>query len=112
MSMTLPFISVILPVRNEEKYIRACVDSVFAQDYPAEKMEVIFVDGCSDDRTVEILREMQKAYPQIVVLKNPNRTVPYAMNIGIAASRAPVIVTLTRTRSTRQTTSACRWRRF
>ena len=65
MSMQLPFISVILPVRNEEKYIRACVDSVFAQDYPADKMEVIFVDGCSSDRTVEILREMQKDYPQI-----------------------------------------------
>ena len=94
MSMQLPFISVILPVRNEEKYIRACVDSVFAQDYPADKMEVIFVDGCSSDRTVEILQEMQKDYPQIVVLENPNRTVPYAMNIGIAASRAPVIVRL------------------
>ena len=94
MSMQLPFISVILPVRNEEKYIRACVTSVFEQDYPADKMEVIFVDGCSSDRTVEILQEMQKTYPQIVVLENPNRTVPYAMNIGIAASRAPVIVRL------------------
>ena len=94
MSMQLPFISVILPVRNEEKYIRACVTSVFEQDYPAEKMEVIFVYGCSSDRTVEILREMQKTYPQIVVLDNPNRTVPYAMNIGIAYSRAPVIVRL------------------
>jgi len=94
MSMQLPFISVILPVRNEEKYIRACVTSVFEQDYPAEKMEVVFVDGCSSDRTVEILQEMQKTYPQIVVLENPNRTVPYAMNIGIAYSKAPVIVRL------------------
>ena len=94
MSMQLPFISVILPVRNEEKYIRACVTSIFEQDYPADKMEVIFVDGCSSDRTVEILHEMQKTYPQIVVLDNPNRTVPYAMNIGIAYSKAPVIVRL------------------
>jgi len=94
MSMQLPFISVILPVRNEEKYIRACVTSIFEQDYPADKMEVIFVDGCSSDRTVEILHQMQKTYPQIVVLDNPNRTVPYAMNIGIAYSKAPVIVRL------------------
>ena len=94
MSMQLPFISVILPVLNEEKYIRACVTSVFEQDYPADKMEVIFVDGCSNDRTVAILEEMKKTYPQIVVLQNPNRTVPYAMNIGIAYSKAPVIVRL------------------
>ena len=92
--MQLPNISVILPVRNEEKYIAACVESIFAQDYPAEKMEVIFVDGCSEDRTVEILRAMCAEHPQIVVLENPNRTVPYAMNIGIAHSRAEIIVRL------------------
>ena len=80
--MQLPFISVILPVRNEERYIAACVDSIFSQDYPAEKMEVIFVDGRSEDRTVEMLHAMQKNHPQILVLDNPNRTVPYAMNIG------------------------------
>lgn len=92
--MQQPFISVILPVRNEEKYITACVQSIFAQDYPVEKMEVIFVDGCSQDRTVEMLHAMQKEHPQIVVLHNPNRTVPYAMNIGIRASRGEIIVRL------------------
>ncbi len=92
--MQLPFISVILPVRNEERYIAACVDSIFSQDYPAELMEVIFVDGRSEDRTVELLHRMQKEHEQIVVLDNPNRTVPYAMNIGIKASRAEVIVRL------------------
>lgn len=66
--MQMPFISVILPVRNEERFITACVASIFAQDYPQEQMEVIFVDGCSEDRTVELLHEMQKAHPQIVVL--------------------------------------------
>ena len=92
--MQMPFISVILPVRNEERFITACVASIFAQDYPQEQMEVIFVDGCSEDRTVELLHEMQKAHPQIVVLHNPNRTVPYAMNIGIEKSRGEVIVRL------------------
>ena len=92
--MQMPFISVILPVRNEERFIAACVDSIFSQDYPAEKMEVIFVDGRSEDRTVAMLREMQQAHPQIVVLDNPHRTVPYAMNIGIRAAKADVIVRL------------------
>ncbi|HIU16583.1 MAG TPA: glycosyltransferase family 2 protein [Candidatus Ventricola intestinavium] len=92
--MHLPFISVILPVRNEERFITACVQSIFSQDYPADQMEVLFVDGRSEDRTVELLCEMQKVHPQIVVLDNPNRTVPYAMNIGIARSRGEIIVRL------------------
>ena len=92
--MLLPFISVILPVRNEERYIDACVASIFAQDYPADRMEVIFVDGCSEDRTVALLEKQREAHPQIVVLHNPNRTVPYAMNIGIAHCRGEVIVRL------------------
>ena len=92
--MELPFISVILPVRNEEKYICACVASIFAQDYPVDRMEVIFVDGCSEDRTVELLHEEQRKHPQIIVLHNPDRTVPYAMNIGIRRCRGGVIVRL------------------
>lgn len=92
--MLLPEISVILPVRNEERYIENCVASIFDQDYPVDKMEVLFVDGCSEDRTVELLRTMQRQHPQIRVLHNPNRTVPYAMNIGIRESKAPVIVRL------------------
>ena len=92
--MLLPEISVILPVRNEERYIENCVASIFDQDYPVDKMEVLFVDGCSEDRTVELLRTMQRQHPQIRVLQNPNRTVPYAMNIGIRESKAPVIVRL------------------
>ena len=92
--MLLPFISVILPVRTEERYSDACVASIFAQDDPADQMEVIFVDGCSEDRTVALLDRQREAHPQIIVLHNPNRTVPYAMNIGIAHSRGEVIVRL------------------
>ncbi len=92
--MQLPEISVILPVRNEERYIRDCVASIFAQDYPVGKMEVYFVDGCSEDRTVQCLQELRELHPQIHVLHNPDRTVPYAMNIGIRESEAPVIIRL------------------
>ena len=90
----LPFISIVLPVRNEERYIADCVASIFAQEYPADLMEVIFVDGRSEDRTVALLEDMRSRHPQIQVLDNPNRTVPYAMNIGIRASRGEVIVRL------------------
>ena len=52
-----PFISVIVPCRNEEKYINGCLDSLISQDYPKEKMEILVVDGASEDNTEEITIE-------------------------------------------------------
>lgn len=88
-------VSVVMPVYNEEQYIEKCVDSLLLQDYPIDKMEWIFVDGCSTDKTVEILSSYQEKYPSLIkVYNNPNKIVPYAMNIGIAASKGKYIVRL------------------
>lgn len=88
-------VSVVMPVYNEERYIEKCVDSLLLQDYPIEKMEWIFVDGCSKDKTVEILDEYKNKYPNLIkVLNNPKKIVPYAMNIGIKASCGKYIVRL------------------
>lgn len=88
-------VSVVMPVYNEEQYIEKCVDSLLMQDYPIDKMEWIFVDGCSKDRTVEILKQYQEKYPSLIkVYNNPNKIVPYAMNIGISASKGKYIVRL------------------
>lgn len=88
-------VSVVMPVYNEGRYIRECIESLLLQDYPKEKMEWIFVDGESKDDTVEVLREYQNKYPSLIkVYNNPNKIVPYAMNIGIEASLGKYIVRL------------------
>lgn len=88
-------VSVVMPIHNEEKYIRRCIDSLLLQDYPQEKMEWIFVDGCSNDRTVEIIEEYQNKYPNLIKLyHNPKKIVPGSMNIGIDASCGKYIVRL------------------
>lgn len=88
-------VSVVMPVYNEEKYIEKCIDSLLLQDYPKENMEWIFVDGCSKDKTVELIESYRAQYPDLIkVLANPNKIVPYAMNIGIEASRGKYIVRL------------------
>src|SRR5688500_4636118 len=51
-----PLISVCIPARNEERNIRACVESLLAQDYP--NLEVIVLDDRSTDTTPDILREL------------------------------------------------------
>ncbi|MBR4267255.1 MAG: glycosyltransferase [Bacteroidales bacterium] len=87
-------LSVICPIYNEEKYIAKCIDSVLKQDYPKEDMEIFFIDGMSGDRTVQIVNEYCVKYPFIKLLENPHRVVPYAMNIGIKASKGEVILRL------------------
>lgn len=93
--MKYDFISVVMPVYNEEKYINNCIDSLLLQDYPKEKMEWIFVDGMSTDKTKDIIKEYIEQYPKLIkVLDNPKKTVPYAMNIGIKEAVGKFIVRL------------------
>jgi glycosyltransferase involved in cell wall biosynthesis len=53
----MKIISVIIPLRNEEKYIKECIESIINFDYQKEFLEVIFVDGMSEDKTVEIIEK-------------------------------------------------------
>lgn len=88
-------VSIVMPVYNEEKYIKKCIDSLLLQDYPKENMEWIFVDGCSKDRTVELIQSYQSKYPLLIkILNNPHKIVPYAMNIGITNSFGKYIIRL------------------
>ena len=84
-------ISVIIPTYNEEKFIADCLKSVYAQDYPKDKIEVIVVDGHSTDKTAEIVRE---EFPDVILLDNPSKIVPISMNIGIKKSKGDYIIRL------------------
>lgn len=87
-------LSVIVPIYNEEKYIAKCVDSIIAQDYGVNDLEVILVDGMSSDRTKEILLPYLERYHFLTLLENRKRTAPCAMNIGIRAAKGDVIMRL------------------
>lgn len=87
-------LSVIMPICNEEKYIAKCIDSILAQDYPQDDMEVILVDGMSTDGTRSIVQRYAQQYPFIRLVDNPQRIVPPAMNIGIRAAKGDIIIRL------------------
>lgn len=87
-------ISVVCPIYNEEKYIARCIDSILAQDYPKDDMEVILVDGMSTDGTRRIVADYAAQYPFIRLVDNPQRIVPPAMNIGIRAAKGDIIIRL------------------
>jgi len=89
---SLPLVSVIVPCRNEERYIARCLDSILAGDYPRDRLEVLVVDGRSDDRTREILDAYVSRQPGIRVVDNPGRIQPSALNAGIRAARGEILI--------------------
>ncbi len=89
-----PLVSIVLPIRNEADHIDACIGRLLDQDYPRERMEIIVVDGMSDDGTRDRLRALQAAsrHVAIRVIDNPAMIVPTALNLAIQAARGDVIV--------------------
>jgi succinoglycan biosynthesis protein ExoA len=83
-------VSVLTPVLDEEAYIRDAARSMLSQQFDGE-IEFIFIDGRSEDRTVEILRELASADPRIRILDNERRSTPIALNLGLGASRGEFV---------------------
>jgi glycosyltransferase involved in cell wall biosynthesis len=88
----VPFVSLLVACRNEEKYISKCLDSILASDYPKERMEILVIDGMSVDRTRQIVMGYAKRHPAIRLLDNPKTYFPSAMNVGIQNARGDVVV--------------------
>ena len=88
----VPLVSVVMPVRNEEEFIRKTISSLLMNDYAPKRLEVLVVDGMSDDGTRDIVREMAQRDARLKLLDNPRRVTPVAMNIGIQNSRGEIIV--------------------
>ena len=78
-------ISIIIPVYNSRERLRECLESVVAQSY--ENKEVIVVDDCSTDGSLEICREYEKNYPFFRVYTKENEGVSAARNYGLSKAR-------------------------
>ena len=85
-------LTIICPIYNEEKYMARCIESIMAQDYPKDDLEVLFVDGMSTDHTREIIASYLPRCPYLRVLENPQKIVPYAMNKGISEAKGDIIM--------------------
>lgn len=87
-----PFVSIVMPVRNEEKFIVSVVEAVFEQDYPADRLELLVVDGMSTDRTRALVQEIQKRRSNVRLIDNPGRIVPTGFNAALGQAAGEVIV--------------------
>jgi len=89
-----PSVSVLVPCRNEIKFINQVIQNLLDQDYDKEIIEVFFLDGISNDGTREIISSYSKKYTFINLVDNIYKTVPYALNIGIKKAKGDVIIRL------------------
>ena len=86
-----PSVSVVMPIRNEERHLRAAVERVLDQHYPGD-LEVVLSVGPSGDGTHAVADELAAADPRIVVVDNPTGFTPAGLNIAIATARNDIIV--------------------
>jgi glycosyltransferase involved in cell wall biosynthesis len=90
----MPKVSVIIPCLNEAKFIGPCLDSVLSGEFPADDLEILVVDGNSEDGTGPIVDQYAARHPRVRRLANPRRNTPSALNIGLAHATGDVIVRL------------------
>ncbi len=95
----LPFVSVVVPARNETTLIKDCLISISKNNYPIDKYEIIAVNDRSTDNTGEILDSMLDLIPNLIVIHNDNekaiknlRGKPGALQLGINSSKGDIIL--------------------
>jgi cellulose synthase/poly-beta-1,6-N-acetylglucosamine synthase-like glycosyltransferase len=79
-------------MRNEERYIKLCLDSVLSNDYPHKLLEIIVIDGMSTDRSREIVHQYAQKHDFIRSIENPKRVQAPGLNLGIRASEGEIIL--------------------
>lgn len=84
-------ITVVVIARNEQRSIGACLESLLAQDYPAELHELLLVDNGSTDATPAIAAELAKTHPRLRVSVNPRRGIAPSRNHGLRQARHPFV---------------------
>jgi succinoglycan biosynthesis protein ExoA len=91
----IPFVSVIMPIRNEGAFIARSLSAVLTQDYPSDHYEVLIADGLSTDSTRVVINETIAANlhgPSVCIIDNPRRIVPTGFNLALAQSHGEIIV--------------------
>lgn len=84
-----PLVSVVIPCRNEVKAIRNTVQAILQSTYP--NVEVLVVDGMSEDGTRDVLRELEAEDARVRMIDNPNKLTPFAFNLGVQNCRGEYV---------------------
>lgn len=89
----MPFVSIIMPVRNEALFIPRSVGSLLRQSYPHDRMEVIIADGMSSDKTRDEISLMRETGPLMVkVIDNPKLIAAAGLNRAMDEAKGEIVI--------------------
>jgi len=91
-SASAPFVSIIMPVRNEADFINQSLDAVFQQDWPSAQMEVIVADGMSTDKTRDLVQALMQQHTNLKLVDNPGKIAPTGLNAARRHAQGDIIV--------------------
>lgn len=83
-------VTVVIPARNEERTIAEAISSIQRQTY--SNLQILVVDGVSEDRTRDIVEELQRGDDRIEILSNADRAIPFALNLALDAAKGEWMV--------------------
>jgi succinoglycan biosynthesis protein ExoA len=87
-----PFLSVVVPIRNEERFIGQTLADLVSQDWDPARVEILVVDGESVDATRDVVMRFVERFQHVRLLRNPKCWSSAARNIGVAASRGDYVL--------------------
>jgi len=86
-----PKVSLLVAMRNEELHIEACVNSILAQDYPPDRLEILVLDGCSSDGSWKLVETLLQGRDNASLVKNTRMTQAAGWNVGIGLAAGDII---------------------
>ncbi|MGA2323108.1 MAG: glycosyltransferase family 2 protein [Sedimentisphaerales bacterium] len=89
---SMPFVSIIMPIRNEADFIGRAIRSILDNDYPIDRIEVLVVDGMSADGTRDTVQQLCEQDNRVSLYDNKRKVVPSALNIGIRNSKGQILI--------------------
>jgi len=91
---SIPFVTAIVPIRNERRFIRDCLEGILAQDYPGDRLEILVADGMSTDGTREAVQALVEEHPERVIrlLDNPRHIFSTGFNLGLQEACGDVVI--------------------
>lgn len=91
-NIKMTLVSIVIPCRNEIDHIEEVLRSIYETDYPKDLIEVLLVDGMSDDGTRELLSEIKDKYNKIKIIDNPKKKTPFAFNLGVKEAKGDIVM--------------------
>lgn len=85
-------LSIIVPIYNVKKYVRACIESIYRQGLDEDRFEVILVNDGTKDKSMEMIADIIQQHKNITVINQENQGLSVARNNGIAIAKGEYIL--------------------